>query len=129
MAAVMHLASIPAPFVSPMVGLILFKNSRYVCAHSFQALYEAAALKALLVIATICSLAYTLTQLWHHYQTDWQDWNWTTFLLRIAIGWILVTILGFITTIQAVVAAGKAHSGSWPRQGRVQNALLKRFDA
>ena len=128
MAAVMHLCSIPAPFISPLIGLALYRKSRYVCAHSFQALYEAIFLKVAFAVAAIVSLTYTIVTLWNHYQTDWVDWSWTNFLLRIAVGWAIVFLIGIATTIQGVIAAIRANSGKWPRNGRVQQALLQRFD-
>src|SRR5688572_27805737 len=116
MAALMHLATIPAPIWGPLVGLAISPKSRFVRAHALQALYETLLLNLLLGIAMICSLIYSITRLWHHYQTDWVNFSWTEFLLRFAVGWLLLGTLWLINCIQALRAAARANAGTWPRQ-------------
>lgn len=121
----MHLASIPAPFVAPLIGIVVGRHSRYLAAHSWQSLYESVALKALLLVSAVGSSIYTLTQIWHHCQNGWQDWNWPAFLIRMACAWLLVVVLGVASTVQAVVAAHRAHAGRWPRRGILQRAVAR----
>ena len=119
----MHLATIPAPVWGPLVGLAVVPRSRYVRAHALQALYETVVLNVLLAVTMTCSLIYTLTRLWHHYQTGWVEFSWTEFLLRFAIGWLLLGLLAVINGIQAIRAAGRANAGVWPKQARVVKRL------
>ena len=121
-AAAMHMASVVAPFLSPILGLALFRNSAYIRAHSAKALTEALALKVAFVIGVTCSVAFTTWQLWNLYLNDWQGWDWSAFLLRLLLGWLIVTILGFLTAIQSFVAAFRAHSGEWTK-GRIARSM------
>ena len=127
LAALLHLGTIPAPIVAPIVGICLFRKNRYVTAHALQCLYETLVLNILLGIAIVASFTYTLTRLWHHYQTDWQNFSLTEFLLRFLVGWLLLGLLALINTIQALRAAAKANGGAWPKHGRVVKALHSRF--
>jgi hypothetical protein len=122
-AALMHLSSIPAPLWGPLIGLAVGCKSRYVRAHALQALYETLVLNLILGIAMLCSLIYTLTKLWQHYQSDWVNFSWTEFALRFVVGWILLGILWLINSIQAIRAALRANAGQWPKQARVVRRL------
>ena len=124
MAAIMHLATIPAPIWGPLVGIAVAGKSRYVRAHALRALYETLLLNVLLGIAMICSLAYSISRLWYHYQTDWVNFSWTEFLLRFAVGWLILGLLAFVNMVQAVRAASKANAGVWPKQARVVKRLI-----
>ncbi len=123
LAALMHLSTIPAPIWGPLVGMAIAGKSGYVRSHALQALYETILLNILLGIAMVCSLLYSLLRLWYHYQTDWVNFSWTEFLLRFAIGWLLLGLLALINAFQAIRAASKAHAGEWPKRSRVVKRL------
>jgi hypothetical protein len=123
-ATLTHLATIPAPFIAPIVSLAIFRKSRYVCAHALQALYEHLFLKIFLALALVCSFTYSLTRLWHHYQTDWKEFSWTEFLIRFVVGFLILALLELINAIQAVYAASKANKGVWPKNGRIVRGIL-----
>jgi hypothetical protein len=119
----MHLATIPAPIVAPLIGLAIARKSRYVTAHALQALYETFALNVALGAVMFCSFVDTLTRLWTLYHNDWQGFSLTEFLLRFLIGWLLLTILGGLNAIVSIVQALNANTGRWPRHGRVVRAI------
>ena len=125
MAAAMHVATIPAPIVAPLVGLVAARKSRYVRAHALQALYETVILNIALAVVMTCSFIYTLTRLWTFYQNDWQGFSLTEFLLRFLVGWILLSILAGINAIVSIRQALKANAGHWPRQARIVRALTR----
>jgi uncharacterized membrane protein len=127
LAALLHLSCIPAPIVAPVVGICLFRRNRFVTAHALQCLYETLVLNILLGIAILASFAYTLSRLWHHYQTGWQDFSLVEFGLRFLVGWLALGILAGINTLLAIRAALRANGGAWPRHGHVVKALHRRF--
>jgi uncharacterized membrane protein len=128
LAAAMHIATIPLPFLAPAFAFLLFQRRDFVRAHSLQALYGALGLKVLTVVATLASVTITGIQLWNHYQNGWQDWSWPLFILRVAAGWLAVVILGFLTTVAAIMAAHRAVRGEWPSRRRkvVSSAIARR---
>ncbi len=123
MAALMHVAAIFAPIWGPLVGAAVAGRSRYVRAHALQALYETLLLNLLLGVAMVCSLIYSISRLWYHYQTDWQHFSWTEFLLRFAIGWLILGLLALINAVLSIRAAVKANAGVWPKRARVVKRL------
>jgi uncharacterized membrane protein len=118
LAAAMHLCTIPAPFVAPAVALVVARKSDYLKAHAWQSLKEFIVWKLALVLLLALSLSYSVSRIWHHYQSDWSEFSIWEFLLRFAAGWLFLTVLGGINTVQAVVAAHKAHCGTWPKSRR-----------
>jgi hypothetical protein len=121
------LATIPAPFIAPIASVVLFRKSRFVCAHALQALYENLVWKILLVVAATTSLVYSLTQLWHHYQTDWREFSLTAVLVRFAVGFMVLAVLALVNAVQCLIAASRAHRGVWPRNGRIVQAIVGRM--
>ena len=85
-AAAMHVGSIFAPVLVPAVSYVAFRrSSRFVAAHSLQALYETFALNLLLLVVGIASLSYTAVRLYGYYQNDWQDFSIWEFLVRFGL--------------------------------------------
>lgn len=115
LAAVAHIVSIFTPLWGPLIGWVaLRKKSRYVSTHCYQALMETIALNICLFTAALISLCFSLYRVWGYWQNNWEGFNIWEFLLRFAIGWIIVAILGVITTIISVVQAWRAYQGEWP---------------
>jgi len=128
-AGLLHLATIPAPIVAPVVALALSRRSRYLSAHALQSLYGTLALNLMLGAALLVSFGYTLSRLWHHYQTDWREFSLVEFLVRFAIGWAILALLAAVNAILAVRDALRAYRGDWPKERRVLKQLASRWTA
>ena len=114
----MYVATIFAPIVAPVVGLILGLKSPFLHAHSKRSLKETILLQAALLVVGICSLTYTAISLYGHYQDDWKHFSIWPMLARFIVGWILLAILEIATTIWALRAAHRAFMGVWPGERR-----------
>jgi hypothetical protein len=125
-AAATHLATIPAPFLAPVAAILVQRKSRFVVSHALQALYEFLVWKAILAVAMLGSFVYTLTRLWHHYQTDWREFSLTEFALRFLAGLVILAVIGFVNTVQSLIAAKRAYTGTWPKQSQRLSALADR---
>jgi hypothetical protein len=124
-AAAIHIISIPAPLWGPLLaGLIMKSRSRYAEVHAWKALREHIILSACLLVWGTGSLIFTLTRLYGHWQNDWATFNPWEFLIRFAIGWIILTILTGIVTVLSVIQAWGAWQGSWPKN-EIKKALRR----
>jgi hypothetical protein len=116
LAGLIHISSIPAPIWGPAIGWLLVKNwSPFAKAHAVKAVRDELFLKLGLLVSGAISLTYTITKLIGYAQNDWQGFVWWEFVLRAGIGWLIVIILGVITTIVSIFEAKSAFSGAWPK--------------
>ncbi|RYG25067.1 DUF4870 domain-containing protein, partial [bacterium] len=111
----MHLASIVAPFIAPAVAGMLWGRSPFVAAHARRAIVEAIWSKLFLVAIAAVSIAISLWQAYGLYQRDFRDWSIWSVLVKFAIVWLIVTILGIINTVVSVRAAVAAYRGELPK--------------
>ena len=112
----MHVGSLFAPILAPVAVYAVTRNrSEFVSAHALRAIKEWVFLKLGLFVAAAISITYTITRLIDLYHKDWQGFSIWEFLLRFAIGYVLLTILGLATALISIVQAAKAWRGDWPR--------------
>lgn len=125
MAAGMHVASIFFPLLGPAVAYVAFgRSSRFVRAHSLQAIYETIVLNVVLFVVGAISVCYTAFRLWNLYQHHWQGFSWVEFVVRFAVGWVLLTVLGLINTAISVRQALLALQGNWPKRSLATRRAL-----
>lgn len=110
----MHIGSIFAPILVPAVVYVLSRRISFVRSHAFQALYETIVLNILLFVVGTVSLCYTAFRLWNFYQNDWQGFSWFEMVVRFAVGWLLLGLLGLINTAISLRQAYQAYQGEWP---------------
>jgi hypothetical protein len=122
-AALMHVGSIFAPVLAPVAVYAISRNrSNFVAAHAWGAIREWLFLKLTLLAVGTVSLIYTITRLVQYYQADWQGFSIWEFLLRFAVGYILLNIVGLIVTALSILQAVRAWKGHWPRYLARKNA-------
>jgi len=130
-AAVVHVADIFFPIVAPSIAwFVTRKKSDYIASHARQAIVEALWLKLFLGIAIAVSLTFTVlhvVELWQGgvENIDWWPEIWKA-VLKFAISWILMTILGFINSIMSILQAVKAYQGEWPKSWVKRMAKMNR---
>lgn len=111
----MHLASIVAPFIAPAVAGMLWGRSSFVAAHAHRAFVEAIWSKLLFVAIAAVSIGLSLWQAYGLYQRDFRDWSIWTMVIKFAVVWLIVTILGLINTAVGIRAAMAAYRGELPK--------------
>lgn len=115
LSATVHIVSIFTPLWGPLIGWVWQrKKSPFVASHCWQALMETIVLNACLLGAALISLSFSAYRLWGYWQNNWEGFNIWEFLIRFAIGWIIVAILGVVTTVFSVLQAWRAYKGQWP---------------
>lgn len=107
----MHLATIIAPILAPLAVWAL-SRSPFVIAHARRSLAETLVIQALVLVAIIVSLSYSILSLYGHYQTDWKDFSIWPIFARAAVGWIILSLLEIANMISAFRHALRAYSGS-----------------
>lgn len=118
----MHVGSLFAPILAPVAVYAVNRNrSQFVASHAMKAIKEWLVLKVALLAAAIVSLTYTIVRLINLYKNDWQGFSIWEFLIRFAIGYLVLTILGAITALITCVQAVQAWRGMWPRGARVSS--------
>ena len=115
LAATMHVATIFAPIIAPVVALAIGRKSPFLTAHGMRSLKETLLLQFAFFTAAIISVSYTIMSLWGHYQTDWKDFSFWPMLARFAIGWLLLGLLELVNIVCAVRMAIRAYRGEWPK--------------
>ncbi|GMV87458.1 MAG: hypothetical protein AMXMBFR81_03890 [Chthonomonas sp.] len=125
--ATAHVLSIFAPIYGPfLMWLAVRKNHRFAAAHALRAMWDELILKGLLLVAGTASLVMTIQRLMALYADNWQGFNIWDFAPRILIGWVLVAVLGAITTVVSVGQAVSAANGKWPSKRAERRAALDR---
>jgi hypothetical protein len=122
LAAAVHVGSIFAPIWVPAIAWVIFRKSVYVASHARKAIFGFLALKVGLLIVGTASLIYTLSRLWTLYQNDWQGFSLLEFGGRFLVGWILLSLVGVVTTVISIAEAHGALKGRWPRSHRPASA-------
>jgi len=116
LAATMHVCTIFFPLLAPAVGYVVSGKSKFLRAHSYQAIFETIALNVALFLLGAVSLTYTVITLWHYYQVHWEGFSIWPMLIRFAVGWILLALLELVNTIYSVFQAARALKGEWPKR-------------
>lgn len=116
LAALVHVGSIFGPLWVPLIAWFWQRRkSEYVAAHAWQAIRDLLFLNVILVTIGLISLVMTITSINQHYQEGWENFSIWPVLVKFAVVWIIVAILGLINTVQSVIQAMKALRGDWPR--------------
>ncbi len=113
-AALAHASGIFFPLLGPLVVLILKGKSRFVKAHALNALIGMLMLNAFLFLIGAISLTITILSLYRHYQENWENFNIWHVLIRSAITWIILGLIGVINTVVNIFQAIRAWKGYVP---------------
>jgi hypothetical protein len=116
-AAAIHLAGIFAPLWVPLIAYFYFRNSsRFIASHAWQEVIDGVVWKAILLLTTIGSLAWTAVRLAHHINTNWVDFTWQEMLTKLGISLAIFLTLSAWNIVQAIIQARKAWVGTWPKR-------------
>lgn len=113
LACVMHVASIPFPWMAPIIGLIVSGNLPFVKHHSWRALKGQIITVAIIGTVTIASLSYSIYNLYQDYLNGFKDFNIWPILVKSAIMWIGLFLFGLWNTVSSVIDALRALRGDW----------------
>lgn len=124
--AVVHLASIPAPYLAPVIALVVAGGRPFVRYHAVRVLVGQliAGFITFLVIAT--SLSFTVYQL---VQTgfDLSEINWWQVILKSVAVWLALALFGLWNTFTSLREAYVASQGSLTRRIRWPDRLTARI--
>ncbi|MCW5939541.1 MAG: DUF4870 domain-containing protein [Fimbriimonadaceae bacterium] len=118
-AAAVHVSSVFWPLIGPLVGWVLGRERAFVAAHARRALFETLWLQGLLCLGGLVSLIYTATRLMDYAKSGWESVNWWEFVLRFAVGFVIVVLLQALNTVLSVRQAWRAWHGHWPGKNPV----------
>lgn len=123
--ALVHIASIPAPYAGPLIALVVAGGRPFVRYQAVRALVGQvlAGLLTFVVIAT--SLSITIYQL---VQTgfDLSEINWWQVLIKSVVVWLALVLFGLWNTLTALREAFVAHQGNLPRRMRWPDRVAAR---
>lgn len=133
LAAAVHVLSIFFPLTAAGIAYLIFhKGKPYVAAHAIGAFMDEIVLKTILFISGVISLGFTITKVVSMVQNGenlftW-DMVWQT-VLKMAISWAIVAVIGFIVTLLSIRQAYMAYKGHWPTKGFAGRYLKKSLSA
>ena len=123
-AALTHAASIFFPlWVPAIIYAVHRRSSRFVSAHALQAIYEGIVWKAILLLAMIISIGFTIYRVIFHVQTQGEHFRWEEVAIRAVISFLVIATLFLINTVQSIIQTFQAKSGKWPKQRRWLRSL------
>lgn len=133
LAAAVHVLSIFFPLTAAGIAYLVFQKGRpYVAAHAISAFMDEIVLKTILFISGAISLGFTISKIVTMVQNGenlftW-DMVWQT-VLKMAISWAIVAIIGFVVTLLSIRQAYMAYKGQWPTKGFAGRYLKKSLSA
>ncbi len=114
-AALMHGASIFFPLIAPAIGyLIPGASSKYVRAHSVQAVLDVLVFKVISFVVFIISLIHTIVTAVGIYNSDGASFDWKALLAKIAILLGITAVLWIINLVLSLKQISQANRGVWP---------------
>ncbi|MBX3118761.1 MAG: DUF4870 domain-containing protein [Fimbriimonadaceae bacterium] len=125
-ATLAHASGIFFPFMGPIVVLVLKGKSRFVKSHALHALIGTLLLDAFLILLGIISLTYSIISLYRHYQENWENFNIWHVIIRSAVTWIIIGLIGICNTILNLVQAIRAWNGK-PAGGGLTGRIVRKF--
>jgi uncharacterized Tic20 family protein len=129
-AAACHIAGIFFPYLAPIVALALScKRSRFVQIHALESLFEAIALTVFTVVVFAVSLAISLPGLLELLRSRGESFEWSMVwaaLIKSAIVWIGLVLVGLWYTIRSALDALQAIRGEW-KPSLVSGRLAAKF--
>jgi hypothetical protein len=124
--ALVHLASIPAPYLGPLVALAVAGGRPYVRYQALKSLIGQviAGMITFTIIAT--SIAFSIYQL---SQTgfDLSQINWWHLIIKSVAVWLALALFGLWNTLTALREAFAAHGGVLPVRPRLTDRLATRW--
>lgn len=125
-AALVCLASIPAPFMGPLWGLITSGGRPFVRFHAIRCLLQE--VFASLIIGTLMalSLAYTL---YSFYQKgfDLSEINWWAVIIKSLVTWALLGLWAVVNFVMSIRDALQALDGQMPTKLGVSGRIAARW--
>lgn len=125
-AAAAHVSGIFFPLLGPLVVFLSAGKSRYVRYHALHALIGMLILNIILITAGAISLTFSLINLWRQYQENFQNFEWWPILLKSAVTWIVIALIGLVNTVVNIVQGLRAYQGKWPGRS-LTTAIVNRF--
>lgn len=114
-AGALNLASIPFPYLGPIVGLIMGHRSPYVRFHAVRSLIEQVILSAITFTLIVVSLVWSLASLAQS-GFDLQTIDWKTLILKTVAFWMLLGLFWVANLVNALQDAVDGFAGRYPRK-------------
>jgi uncharacterized membrane protein len=111
-AAIAHLSSIPFPVFGPIVTYILGSRSRFVRFHALHALIGMLLLNTFLFALGAISVILSIVNLCRQYQENFVHFEWWPVILKSAVTWLILLLIGAINLVVNFIQAKKAYDGN-----------------
>lgn len=128
LAMLVNLASIPLPYVAPIVGSVIGTQSPYVKFHSYRMLIEQVMSTIIAGILIACSLSYSIWKMkedgvWDSTGIHPEKIGWVGILVKSAVTWVLFALWGLWNTFNSLKDAMEAGRGYLPPKPRWSERL------
>lgn len=125
-AAIMHLAAIPAPYLGPIIAAITNRKSKFILFHALSAMISQVLTTLLLGSISIASIAYSLYDL---YGKNWDisqiDWKMT--LIKTAVVWLMLGLFALWNVVTAISLALRTYSHGWPKRFSLSQRIAAKW--
>jgi len=123
LACAMHVASIPFPWMAPIIGILVSGSLPFVKHHSWRALKGQLITVAIIGTVTVASLSYSIYNLYQDYQNGFKDFNIWPILIKSVVMWVGLFLFGLWNTVSSIIDALRALRGDWCRRKKPLPAL------
>lgn len=123
--AAVHVASIPAPYMGPLVALALSGGSPFVRYQAVRALVGQVLAGALVFVVVAASLTFSVAQLVRT-GFDLSQIDWVQLIVKSVAVWLALALFGLWNTVTAIREALTAWSGRLPARMRWPDRLSAR---
>ena len=115
-AAAVNISAIFFPYLGPVIGAVLARNSKFVRFHAYRCLIEQIVSTLIIGTLAITSLAFTIYSLSKTMEGgfDWHKIDWQTIVIKSVITYLLLALWGVINTILSIRDAVEALRGQLP---------------
>lgn len=124
--AAVHVASIPAPYVGPLVALAVAGGSPFVRYQAVRALVGQALAGALTFLVVATSLTISVAQLMRT-GFDLSQIDWVQLIVKSVVVWLALALFGLWNTVTAIREALTAFRGELPARMRWPDRLSARL--
>lgn len=125
-AALAHVSGVFFPFFGPLVAFIVGSKSPYVRYHALHALIGMLLLNVFLIAIGVISLSISLYNLWQQYQENFKNFEWWPIILKSAVTWIILALIGLTNTVVNIIQGIRAYGGQLPKKS-LTTAIVNRF--
>lgn len=119
LACVMHLASIPFPWLAPIIGILVSGEMPFVKHHSWRALRGQIISVLIIGTVTAISLGFSIYNLYQQYQEGFKDFDIWAVVIKSVVVWAGLFLFGLWNTVASIIEAMRALKGDWIKKREI----------